>query len=326
LSARWRIHTLVGCTFFACQVIPYFAVGTFVAQLMSALHLRGGYVGGLIYNFSLFAGAIAGLLIVDRISRRSFLVGSFAAAAVAMLILSLFPNVAPAPMVVLFAVFAGVLSAASKIVYVYLPELFPTDLRASGIGLAIAASRIGSAGSNISSACYCRNVRCASGAWRMRRGVNDRGGRMLSLGAGDKELKPDGRRSCGGDHVGFVSERDWRGNPHLPHAEVDLGQILQRSKSAGCRGTLQQYSGVRGHDAVYRWIGHAVTHDDIELAVAINVSDSDLIRTRRWINRRWQEFPWVCRIMQQHGDGLLCADNDVKVSISLQICDDNGLR
>jgi len=28
---------------------------------------------------------------------------------------------------------------------VYLPELFPTDLRASGIGLAIAASRIGSA-------------------------------------------------------------------------------------------------------------------------------------------------------------------------------------
>jgi MFS transporter, putative metabolite transport protein len=146
-SARWRVHTLVGCTFFACQVIPYFAVGTFVAQVMSALHVQGGYVGGLIYNFSLFTGAIAGLLIVDRISRRSFLVGSFAAAAVAMLILSLFPNVAPGPMIVLFAVFAGVLSAASNLVYVYLPELFPTDLRASGIGLAIAASRIGSAAS-----------------------------------------------------------------------------------------------------------------------------------------------------------------------------------
>jgi putative MFS transporter len=48
-------------------------------------------------------------------------------------------------MSVLFALFAGVLSAASNLVYVYLPELFPTDLRASGIGLAIAASRIGSA-------------------------------------------------------------------------------------------------------------------------------------------------------------------------------------
>ena len=45
----------------------------------------------------------------------------------------------------LFVIFAGVLSAASNLVYVYLPELFPTSLRASGIGLAIAASRVGSA-------------------------------------------------------------------------------------------------------------------------------------------------------------------------------------
>jgi putative MFS transporter len=48
-------------------------------------------------------------------------------------------------MIILFALFAGVLSAASNLVYVYLPELFPTDLRASGIGLASAASRVGSA-------------------------------------------------------------------------------------------------------------------------------------------------------------------------------------
>lgn len=146
-SARWRVRTWIGCTFFVCQVIPYFAVGTFVTQVMSALHIRGGYVGGLIYNLALFAGAIAGLAIVDRISRRSFLIGSFAAAALTMLPLSVWPNAPPVVMVLLFAVFAGVLSAASNLCYVYLPELFPTDLRASGIGLAIAASRIGSAAS-----------------------------------------------------------------------------------------------------------------------------------------------------------------------------------
>jgi len=146
-SAQWRIRTLVACTFFTCQVIPYFAVSTFVAQVMTALNLKGGAVGGLIYNFALFAGAIAGLLIVDRISRRSFLIGSFVAAAATMLILSTWMQVPPALMILLFAVFAGVLSAASNLVYVYLPELFPTDLRASGIGLAIAASRIGSAAS-----------------------------------------------------------------------------------------------------------------------------------------------------------------------------------
>jgi putative MFS transporter len=144
-STRWRTRTLVACAFFACQVIPYFAVGTFVAQVMSALNLAGGYVGGLIYNLALLAGAITGLLIIDRLRRRTFLIGSFCLAAASMLVLTLWRDVPLIPMIVLFSLFACVLSAASNLVYVYLPELFPTDLRASGIGLAIAASRIGSA-------------------------------------------------------------------------------------------------------------------------------------------------------------------------------------
>lgn len=145
LSPRWRVRTVVACTFFTCQVIPYFAVGTFVTQVMAALHLKGGLLGGLIYNAALIAGAVAGVVIVDRLSRRTFLVGSFAAAAATMLVLAAVQEVGVLVTIVLFAIFAGVLSAASNLVYVYLPELFPTALRASGIGLAIAASRIGSA-------------------------------------------------------------------------------------------------------------------------------------------------------------------------------------
>jgi len=145
LSPAWRVRTLVGCAFFTCQVIPYFAVGTFVSQVMSAMNVKSGYVGGLIYNVSLLGGAIGGVMVIDRLSRRSFLIGSFGIAAGAMLVLSLWSDIPAAAMIVLFALFAGVLSAASNLVYVYLPELFPTDLRASGIGLAIAASRTGSA-------------------------------------------------------------------------------------------------------------------------------------------------------------------------------------
>ncbi|MEP6546116.1 MAG: MFS transporter [Gammaproteobacteria bacterium] len=145
LSPAWRRRTLVACVFFTCQVIPYFAVGTFVSQVMSAMNVKSGYFGGLIYNLSLLGGAVAGLMVVDRIPRRVFLIGSFSIAAATMLILALWNDVPAVAMMLLFAVFAGVLSAASNLVYVYLPELFPTDLRASGIGLAIAASRIGSA-------------------------------------------------------------------------------------------------------------------------------------------------------------------------------------
>jgi putative MFS transporter len=144
-SPRWRVRTFIGCVFFACQVIPYFALGTFVTQVLAALHLKGSELGGLLYNLSLFIGAIVGLAVVDRLSRRGFLVGSFAAAAVTMLILTVWPDLGPTLTILLFAVFAGVLSAASNLVYVYLPELFATDLRASGIGLSIAASRIASA-------------------------------------------------------------------------------------------------------------------------------------------------------------------------------------
>jgi putative MFS transporter len=144
-SPAWRQCTLVGCAFFTCLVIPYFAVGTFVAQVMSAMNVESGYVGGLIYNFALLGGAVLGLIVVDRISRRSFLVGSFWLAAVTTLALALWTHIPGLAMILLFAVFAGVLSAASNLVYVYLPELFPTDLRASGIGLASAASRTGSA-------------------------------------------------------------------------------------------------------------------------------------------------------------------------------------
>ncbi len=146
-SSRWRTRTLVGCVFFACQVVPYFALGTFVTQVMSALHLNRGYLGGLLYNFGLFGGAIVGVLIVDRLPRRTFLVGSFAAAAVTLLALSLLPQLTIWAMILLFSSFACIISAASNLVYVYLPELFPTNLRASGIGLAIAASRVGSAAS-----------------------------------------------------------------------------------------------------------------------------------------------------------------------------------
>jgi MFS transporter, putative metabolite transport protein len=144
-SARWRLRTGVACAFFTCQVIPYFALGTFVSQVMSAMHVTSGYVGGLFYNLALLLGAVAGLIVVDRLSRRAFLIGSFGITAVSLGVLSLCPQLPSWAMTTLFAVFAGVLSAASNLVYVYLPELFPTDLRASGIGLAIACSRTGSA-------------------------------------------------------------------------------------------------------------------------------------------------------------------------------------
>ncbi|MDR0241964.1 MAG: MFS transporter [Burkholderia sp.] len=143
-SPRWRRNTLVGCIFYTCQVIPYFALGTFAPKVLQALQVKDGFVGGLVYNALLFAGAIFGLLIADRLSRRAFLVGSFYLAALGLAVLA-YAGFGPLGTILAFGIFACILSAAANLEFVYPPELFPTHLRASGVGLAVASSRFGSA-------------------------------------------------------------------------------------------------------------------------------------------------------------------------------------
>lgn len=143
-SSRWRKNTLVGCVFYTCQVIPYFALGTFAPRVLEALHVKDKFLGGLVYNVLLFAGAIIGLLLVDRLSRRRFLVGTFYLATLGLAVLA-YANFGPVGTMIAFGIFACILSAAANLEFVYPPELFPTHLRASGVGLAVASSRFGSA-------------------------------------------------------------------------------------------------------------------------------------------------------------------------------------
>ena len=143
-SPRWRKNTLVGCVFYTCQVIPYFALGTFAPKVLEALHVKDKFVGGLVYNILLLVGAVIGLLLIDRLSRRTFLLGTFYLAALGLAVLT-YANFGPIGTMLVFGLFACILSAAANLEFVYPPELFPTHLRASGVGLAVASSRFGSA-------------------------------------------------------------------------------------------------------------------------------------------------------------------------------------
>lgn len=144
MSKRWRKNTLVGCVFYTCQVIPFFALGTFSPKVLEALNVQDKFVGGLVYNVLLMLGALLGLMIIDRISRRAFLIGTFYLAAIGLGVLA-FAGFGPVGTIIAFGVFACVLAGAVNLEFVYPPELFPTHLRASGIGLAVASSRFGSA-------------------------------------------------------------------------------------------------------------------------------------------------------------------------------------
>lgn len=143
-SSKWRRRTAVGSVFYVCQVIPYFALSTFLPHIMESLQVKDKYTGSLIYNCFLMLGAIVGMLIIDKMPRRTFLVVTFylGAALLGLLAANIFGSVG---IVFVFALFALTLSASANLEFMYPPELFPTHLRATGVGLAVASSRFGSA-------------------------------------------------------------------------------------------------------------------------------------------------------------------------------------
>lgn len=145
LWSHYRTVTFLAATLYVCLVIPYFAVSTFIPQVLAALKVSGNESAGLIYILGLSAGAAAGFVMVDYFPRRVFVIGSFALTAAALIAASSSAALPGYLTVICFAVFSCVLSAAQAQIYVYLPELFPTRVRGSGIGIAVAVSRLGAA-------------------------------------------------------------------------------------------------------------------------------------------------------------------------------------
>ena len=138
-------RTLFNCAFFVCLVIPYFAIYTFLPTILKAIHLNNDSTADFLLNGFLVLGALIGIWLTIKLSRRAFLIGSFAVTCLSLVALSLLPESATLGMIAAFALFTLTMSAFSNLVGVFPPECFPTEVRACGVGLAIACSRLGSA-------------------------------------------------------------------------------------------------------------------------------------------------------------------------------------
>ncbi|MEC5409467.1 MFS transporter [Paraburkholderia sp. MPAMCS5] len=138
-------RTIFNCAFFVCLVIPYFAIYTFLPTILKAIHLNNDSGADFLLNGFLVLGALIGIWLTIKLPRRQFLIGSFAVTCVSLIALSLLPESATLAMIVAFGIFTLTMSAFSNLVGVFPPECFPTEVRACGVGLAIACSRLGSA-------------------------------------------------------------------------------------------------------------------------------------------------------------------------------------
>ncbi|WP_435607430.1 MFS transporter [Pseudomonas knackmussii] len=144
-SREYRKRTAFNCLFFICIVMPYFAIYTFLPSILQKMGLAEGFGTEMMLNALLVVGALMGIWCTIKFTRRGFLINSFLILAAALFLLVLLPGSLAGLMVATFGLFTLVLSAVSNLVGVYPAESFPTEVRAGGIGLATAASRLGSA-------------------------------------------------------------------------------------------------------------------------------------------------------------------------------------
>ncbi|WP_053163968.1 MFS transporter [Streptomyces noursei] len=142
---HWR-NTAFGVLFYNCQVIPYFAIYTFLPLVLVKISLAGqGFLSEALLNLFLLLGGAAGLWLVAGLTRRRLTIGSFAVLAASLAPMGIWPDAPAAVLFPLFLVFTFTMSAATNLDQVYPPELFPTELRSSGVGLLNGMSRVGSA-------------------------------------------------------------------------------------------------------------------------------------------------------------------------------------
>ena len=134
--------------FWSATIITLFAIYAFGPQMLQLFGLQDGNQAELGYgliNLFFFLGNVAALLLVDRMGRRPVLIGGFAISALGLAYLAAFPHSSLLVVALAFAVYAIFNGGPSILEWIYPNELFPTEVRASAVGLCTAISRIGAA-------------------------------------------------------------------------------------------------------------------------------------------------------------------------------------
>ena len=141
---QWRASLTAGI-FYATQVFPFFGIGIFLPMVLADMNMAGQLAPGIIYNLFMIIGVLVGVWLIEKISRSTFLLTTFYASALLMSIIALWQGMPTNLLIVMLTLFSFILNIGIVLENPYPAELFPTHLRASGVGFATAVSRIGAA-------------------------------------------------------------------------------------------------------------------------------------------------------------------------------------
>lgn len=129
-----------------CQVIPMFALYTFGPQIVGLLGWdqgRTAALGNVVISLFFMLGCLPAMYWLNKIGRRPLLIGSFAMMTLSLAVLGLVSILDIWLVIVAFAVYAFFSGGPGILQWLYPNELFPTDIRASAVGVIMSISRIG---------------------------------------------------------------------------------------------------------------------------------------------------------------------------------------
>lgn len=133
-------------TIWTCQAIPMFAIYTFGPQIVGLLGWsegRSAALGNVAISLFFMLGCFPAMYWLNRIGRRPLLIGSFAIMTLALAVLGLVSSLGMWLVVLAFMVYAFFSGGPGILQWLYPNELFPTDIRASAVGVIMSLSRIG---------------------------------------------------------------------------------------------------------------------------------------------------------------------------------------
>ncbi|HEY3547429.1 MAG TPA: MFS transporter [Propionicimonas sp.] len=129
-----------------CQVVPMWAMYTFGPMIMSAFGLGEGslsVLGEALVSLFFLIGTVPAMYWLNSLGRRPLLIGSLALMALGLLVPGIWPGANIAIIIAAFALYAFFSGGPGILQWLYPNEMFPTEVRATAVGVAIAISRVG---------------------------------------------------------------------------------------------------------------------------------------------------------------------------------------
>jgi putative MFS transporter len=131
--------------FWTCAIVPLFAIYAFAPAVLGALGLGpdDAAMGSVAITVIFVVGCVLATKLVNLIGRRQTLIQSFLWSGVPLALLGFFSDAPPMIILLLFAAYAIGNGGSQVLQFIYPNELFPTEIRATAVGLGASLSRVG---------------------------------------------------------------------------------------------------------------------------------------------------------------------------------------